>query len=65
MENDMEKYLDRSIYYVIRKDSVDRKKLEEGRYNIAIILSSSADGATFSGAIGSTLYVDEIHLSYE
>ena len=45
--------------------TIDRKKLEEGRYNIAIILSSSADGATFSGAIGSTLYVDEIHLSYE
>ena len=31
MENDMESYLGRSIYYVIKKDSVDRKKLE--KYN--------------------------------
>ena len=45
--------------------TIDQQKLENGQYNIAIVLSSSADGASFSGAIGSTLYVDEIHLNYE
>ena len=39
MENDMEKYLDRSIYYVIRKDSVDRKKLEKYKDHIVDFLS--------------------------
>ena len=45
--------------------TIDQQKLENGQYNIAIVLSSSADGASFSEAIGSTLYVDEIHLNYE
>ena len=45
--------------------TIDEQKLIDGKYNIAIVLSSSADGASFSGAIGSTLYVDEIHLNYE
>lgn len=44
---------------------VDEQKLRDGRYNIAIVLSSSEGGATFEGAIGSTLYVDEFHLNYE
>ena len=39
MENDMEKYLDRSIYYVIRKDSVDRTKLEKYKDHIIDFLS--------------------------
>lgn len=44
---------------------VDEQKLRDGRYNIAIVLSSSEGGAAFEGAIGSTLYVDEFHLHYE
>ena len=44
---------------------IDEQKLLDGRYNIAIIMSSSADGAKFEGAVGSTLYVDELHISYE
>lgn len=44
---------------------VDEHKLRDGRYNIAIVLSSSEGGAAFEGAIGSTLYVDEFHLHYE
>ncbi len=45
--------------------TVDAGKLAAGKYNLAIILSSSKDGATFSGAVGSTLWVDELQLFYE
>lgn len=45
--------------------TIDPVKLKSGHYNIAIIMSSSIDGATFNGAVGSTLYVDEMQLFYE
>lgn len=45
--------------------SVDSGKLKAGKYNIAIVFSSSIDGATFSGAVGSTLYIDEVELMYD
>lgn len=45
--------------------SIDQDKLKSGKYNIAIIMSSSIDGATFNGAVGSTLYVDEMQLFYK
>lgn len=46
-------------------NSIDEQKLRDGRYNIAIVLSSSEGGASFEGAVGSTLYVDEFHLNYQ
>ena len=45
--------------------TIDPKKLAEGGYSFAIIMSSSKDGAKFEGAIGSTLYVDELQLFCE
>ncbi len=45
--------------------SIDEQKLADGKYSIAIIMSSSEGGALFEGAVGSTLLVDEIHLKYE
>jgi hypothetical protein len=45
--------------------SIDLNKLKNGKYNLAIIMSSSIDGANFNGAVGSTLYVDEMQLFYE
>jgi len=45
--------------------SIDQNKLNNGKYNLAIIMSSSIDGANFNGAVGSTLYVDEMQLFYE
>lgn len=38
--------------------AIDAAKLANGQYSIAIIMSSSIDGATFNGAVGSTLYVE-------
>lgn len=41
---------------------VDQTKLEAGQYNVAIVFSSSIDGNLFNGAVGSTLYIDEVEL---
>ncbi len=49
--------------FVVRKGkSIDTKKLKTGKYNLAIVLSSSKDGDTYNGAIGSTLIVDEVEI---
>lgn len=45
--------------------AIDKEKLRNGKYNLAIVMSSSAEGAYFNGAVGSTLYVDEVNLYYE
>ena len=44
---------------------IDANKLKKGKYSIAIIMSSSSGGATFNGAVGSTLKVDEMQLFYK
>ena len=41
---------------------IDSTKLKEGKYKLAIVFSSSVGGASFNGAIGSTLYIDEVEL---
>lgn len=40
--------------------TIDQQKLKDGMYNITVVMSSSQDGDYFSGAIGSTLKVDEL-----
>lgn len=44
--------------------SIDARKLKEGKYNVAIVFSSSIRGDLFEGAEGSTLYIDEVELKY-
>ena len=44
---------------------IDDTKLKNGKYKLGIVLSSSVDGAYFKGAVGSTLYVDEVELICE
>ena len=39
---------------------VDPQKLKEGKYNFALVFSSSIEGHYFRGAEGSTLYIDEV-----
>ena len=41
---------------------IDETKLQNGKYKLSIVLSSSVKGAYFKGAVGSTLYVDELEL---
>lgn len=55
-----------AIPFVLKSGkTIDPVKLKNGQYNIAIVMSSSIDGANFNGAVGSTLYVDEMHLYYD
>ena len=44
---------------------VDKEKLKNNEYNLTIVFSSSKDGDLFEGAIGSTLYIDEVELSFK
>lgn len=44
--------------------SIDPQKLIDGKYNVAIVFSSSIGGDLFEGAEGSTLYIDEVELKY-
>lgn len=41
----------------------DIKKLKRGEYSLAIVCSSSSDGADFMGAVGSTLWVDKLKIT--
>lgn len=43
----------------------DYNKLANNEYAIAVVASSSKDGAFFEGAVGSTLFVDEIKIEWE
>lgn len=45
--------------------TIDDQKLKQGKYKLSIVLSSSVDGAYFKGAVGSTLYIDELELISE
>ena len=42
--------------------TIDPLKLKSGGYSLAIVCSSSSDGANFLGAVGSTLWVDSFKL---
>ena len=43
---------------------VTKEDLEARKYNLAFVVASSYMGDLFEGAIGSTLWVDEIDISY-
>lgn len=42
--------------------TIDPVKLKAGKYCIAIVASSSENGAEFEGAVGSTLWIDELKI---
>ena len=41
-------------------EEIDRELLANGGYSLAVVFTSSIEGASFRGAIGSTLYIDEV-----
>lgn len=60
-----DEWTDFDLPFVFRPEkTVDPVKLDEGKYSLAIVFSSSIDGDHFSGAPGSTLCVDEVTLIY-
>ncbi len=44
--------------------SIDPDKLGKGIYKLAIVFSSSVDGAKFEGVVGSTLYIDKVTIAH-
>ena len=44
--------------------SIDPDKLGKGIYKLAIVFSSSVDGAKFEGAVGCTLYIDKVTIAH-
>ena len=46
-------------------DEADTKILTSQGYNMTLVFSSSKEGASFEGAVGSVLYVDEVEVSFE
>ena len=44
---------------------INETELQKGKYKLGIVFSSSVDGAYFRGAVGSTLYIDEVELICE
>lgn len=42
------------------RQQIDREQLANRGYNLAVVCTSSIEGASFRGAVGSTLYVDEL-----
>ena len=43
----------------------EEEKSKAYRYNLAVVFTSSRDGAYFAGALGSTLYVDDVEVICE
>lgn len=52
-------------FETVENRSVDTQKLAQGKYKLGIVFSSSIEGDLFNGAVGSTLYIDEVELIYE
>ena len=44
-------------------EEIDQELLKNQGYNMALVFSSSKGGAAFEGAIGSTLYIDDVVVS--
>jgi len=54
-------WMDFNLDFVAREGkTINQDKLTQGKYSIAIVMTSSADGAKFEGAPGSRLLVDNI-----
>lgn len=44
---------------------IDDEELKNGKYKLAVVFSSSVDGADFKGSVGSTLWIDEVTIHCE
>ena len=44
-------------------EEIDKELLANKGYNLAVVFSSSEEGASFQGAIGSCLLVDKVRLT--
>lgn len=59
METSTDEWIPFKIPFKYKKE-IDESNLRAGKYKLAIVFSSSIDGAEFKGSIGSTLWIDEV-----
>ncbi len=52
-------------FELLEGQTIDNEILENYGYNVAIVLASSIQGAYFTGAVGSTLYIDTLEIECE
>ena len=52
-------------FKVLEGKEIDPEKLDQYNYKLAIVFTSSKDGAHFKGAVGSTLLIDDVELLSE
>ncbi len=58
-----EDWTDFEARFVMKEGKIiDKQKLQDGKYHLSIVFSSSKDGNLYNGAIGSTLLVDEVEV---
>lgn len=61
-----DKWVEFTLPFVMRPGkTIDNGKLKNKKYNVAIVFSSSLEGDQFNGAVGSTLYIDNVELEYK
>ncbi len=61
--HESDEWVEFSVPFVFRPGkSIDQQKLKDGKYRLAVVMSSSENGDYFCGAIGSTLQVDQLTL---
>lgn len=53
------------VEYNYGDKAIDADILSAGGYSLTVVFTSSVDGATFVGAVGSTLYVDKVTVECE
>ncbi len=46
-------------------EAIDLARLKNQGYNLTLVFSSSKSGDSFEGSVGSTLYIDEVEISYQ
>lgn len=52
-------------FKLLEGKEINPEKLDQYRYKLAIVFTSSKDGAHFKGAVGSTLLIDDVELLSE
>ena len=45
--------------------TINDNMLAAGKYKLAVVFSSSVEGAAFKGSVGSTLWIDEVTIHCE
>lgn len=53
------------VSFDYKENVIDEEILKAGGYSLTVVFTSSVEGASFIGAVGSTMYVDKVELVCE